>query len=82
MSPHLGTLEQETLTYRWTHPDPRMDQLQERWRTRSSQAATRGEDAMVTFDRVGRSPTMAAGEPAHASVGRPCRLPTGGDPPG
>ena len=28
LRPHLGPLEQATLSYRWTHPDPRMDRLQ------------------------------------------------------
>jgi radical SAM superfamily enzyme YgiQ (UPF0313 family) len=29
LRPHLGELDAEALTYRWTHPDPRMDALQE-----------------------------------------------------
>ena len=28
MRPHLGAFDAETLTYRWTHPDPRVDELQ------------------------------------------------------
>jgi hypothetical protein len=27
MKPHLGTFDSATLTYRWTHPDPRVDAL-------------------------------------------------------
>lgn len=27
LQPHLGELDREALTYRWTHPDPRMDRL-------------------------------------------------------
>ena len=29
MRPYLGALEEGTFSYRWTHPDPRMDALQE-----------------------------------------------------
>src|SRR5262249_34900047 len=28
LAPHLGELDGEALTYRWTHPHPRMDALQ------------------------------------------------------
>ena len=28
LSPHMGSLDQEALTYRWEHPDPEMDRLQ------------------------------------------------------
>ena len=28
LRPHLGALDEERLSYRWTHPDPRMDALQ------------------------------------------------------
>jgi hypothetical protein len=30
MRPHLGGFDASTLTYRWTHPDPRVDDLQRR----------------------------------------------------
>ena len=64
MAPYLGALEEETLSHRWTHPDPRMDRLQEEVAAVVSQAASRGEDTMVTFDRVRALADMAAGEPA------------------
>ena len=28
LAPHLGSFDPETFSYRWAHPDPRMDQLQ------------------------------------------------------
>ena len=28
MKPHLGPLDQASFSYRWAHPDPRMDRLQ------------------------------------------------------
>jgi radical SAM superfamily enzyme YgiQ (UPF0313 family) len=68
MAPHLGALEEETLSYRWTHPDPRMDRLQEDVRDLVGQAASRDEDAMVTFDRVRALADLAAGERARPSV--------------
>lgn len=30
LQPHLGPLDPDALTYRWTHPDPAMDRLQKR----------------------------------------------------
>jgi radical SAM superfamily enzyme YgiQ (UPF0313 family) len=44
LSPHLGGLDREALTYRWTHPDPRMDALQEE-----------AEALVEAFVREGRS---------------------------
>jgi radical SAM superfamily enzyme YgiQ (UPF0313 family) len=68
MRPHLGALEQETFTYRWAHPDPRMDRLQETVATEVASAAERTEDASVTFDRVRALADRAAGAPAHPSA--------------
>jgi radical SAM superfamily enzyme YgiQ (UPF0313 family) len=62
MRPHLGSLDQETFTYRWTHPDPRMDRLQEAVGCAVAVAAERGEDAALTYDRVRALAAEAAGE--------------------
>jgi hypothetical protein len=64
----LGALDQEIFTYRWTHPDPRMDALQEAVAVVVAVAADKGEDAVVTFDRVRALTDQAAGVAAHASV--------------
>jgi len=64
----LGALDQETFTYRWTHPDPRMDALQERIAVAVAAGAEKGEDAVVTFDRVRALADEAAGAAVHASV--------------
>jgi radical SAM superfamily enzyme YgiQ (UPF0313 family) len=52
MAPHLGPLDEASFTYRWAHPDPRMDRLQ----TDVSvlvEAATQSEEAPeATFERV------------------------------
>ena len=68
MGPHLGALEQETFSYRWTHPDPRMDRLQEAVAAAVTAAAERGEDAAATFDRVRALADEVAEEPPHPSV--------------
>ncbi len=71
MRRYLGPLDQETFTYRWTHPDPRMDRLQEAVASAVAVAAERGEDAAVTFDRVRALADEAAGAAAHRERGGP-----------
>jgi hypothetical protein len=68
MRPHLGPLEQETFSYRWAHPDPRMDRLQEAMTVVVTEAAERGEDAAMTFDRVGALADSVAGVPGRPPV--------------
>ena len=68
MTPHLGLLEQATLSYRWTHPDPRMDRLQEAVATLVAQAAEREEEAPVTFDKVRRLADESAGAVARPAI--------------
>jgi tRNA A37 methylthiotransferase MiaB len=45
----LGQLVQESLSYEWSHTDPRMDELQRRVSALVEQAAARNEDAAETF---------------------------------
>ena len=52
MQPFLGALDQESFTYRWTHPDPRMDELQKAVTVAVESASQIGEDACVTFHRL------------------------------
>ncbi len=68
MRPYLGALDQETFTYRWTHPDPRMDRLQESVGAAVAAAAERGEDAAVAFDRVRALADEVAGAVPHPSA--------------
>jgi hypothetical protein len=59
----LGPLDEERLSYRWTHPDPRMDAL-ERAVFACVEQATRDEEApALTFARVARLAEAAAHAP-------------------
>jgi hypothetical protein len=63
--PHRGPLDEAAFTYRWTHPDPRMDQLQKEVARIVEQDAQAEEDAATTFYRIlelahGRDPVGVA----------------------
>ena len=69
MRPHLGVLEPATLSYRWTHPDPRMDQLQAETAATVAKAIGMQADTPAIFDRV----RAMAAEPAGAAAPAPVR---------
>jgi radical SAM superfamily enzyme YgiQ (UPF0313 family) len=48
----LGRLVQESFTYEWKHPDPRMDDLHAQVSALVEQAATSSEDTAETFYRI------------------------------
>jgi radical SAM superfamily enzyme YgiQ (UPF0313 family) len=50
--PHLGPLDQASFSYKWTHPDPRMDRLQKTVSTLVEKDTAKGEDPATTFYRV------------------------------
>jgi radical SAM superfamily enzyme YgiQ (UPF0313 family) len=52
MQPFLGPLDQAAFTYRWRHPDPRMDALQQAATKLVEEAMQREEDSALTFDRL------------------------------
>jgi radical SAM superfamily enzyme YgiQ (UPF0313 family) len=64
MRPHLGALVAGDFSFRWTHPDPRMEALQTAVAALVGEAAERGEDAAVTFAQIRRLADEAAGVPA------------------
>jgi radical SAM superfamily enzyme YgiQ (UPF0313 family) len=64
-----GGLDEEALTWRWTHPDPRMDGLQRRVAALVDEAAGAREEPEETFGRVKALALAAAGRP-HAHVPR------------
>lgn len=70
MKPYLGPLDQASFSYRWTHPDPRMDRLQKEVSALVEADAKAGEDPAVTFYRVW---ALAAGRPATAVMAAPPR---------
>ena len=63
--PHRGPLDESAFTYRWSHPNPRMDQLQKDVAKVVEEDAAAEVDAATTFYRVkelahGRQPTNVA----------------------
>ena len=50
--PFLGALEPAAFTYRWTHPDPRMDELQRAASALVERAAGSSGDVWTTFYRL------------------------------
>ena len=63
MRPHLGPLVPEAFYYKWTHPDPRMDELHRAVGAAVEQAARDAEDPGATFYRVRELAETAAGRP-------------------
>lgn len=64
LAPHLLGLDEEGLTYRWRHPDPRMDTLEAEVSALVEQATHDGEPPHATFARIHALAARAAGEPA------------------
>ncbi|HEV8673046.1 MAG TPA: CUAEP/CCAEP-tail radical SAM protein [Methylomirabilota bacterium] len=71
MRPYLGELVERDFFYRWTHPDARMEALHDTVAARVAEAAERGEDPAVTFDRIRRLADEAAGLPARPATAPP-----------
>lgn len=63
LTPHLGELDAAALTYRWRHPDPRMDRLQQQLAALAGEAERRGLTAGESF--------AAAWQCAHTAAGLP-----------
>lgn len=63
LRPFLGARDPAAFTYRWTHPDPRMDRLHRDVSALVQHAADASADPGVTFQRV-RSLALAGREPA------------------
>jgi radical SAM superfamily enzyme YgiQ (UPF0313 family) len=81
LRPYLGDLCAEEFSYRWAHPDPRMETLQQAATELVTQAAERREDAAITFARVRELADATAGRerrppvpPPPANRVRPPRL--------
>jgi radical SAM superfamily enzyme YgiQ (UPF0313 family) len=50
--PFLGSLDQAAFTYRWTHPDPRMDGLHQAVTQVVERAAKADDDPLLTFEQI------------------------------
>ena len=68
MQPYLGPLDQASFSYRWKHPDPRMDRLQKDVASLVEADTRANEDPGVTFYRVWALAEKVAGR--HV-----CRMP-------
>ncbi len=66
----LEGLDPAALTWRWRHPDPRMDDLQARVAARVEAGAARGEDPAATLADV-KALALAAAGLSHVHVARP-----------
>ena len=61
IQPFLGELEEESFTYHWTHPDPRMDALHGVVSRLVEEAIISQEDTAVTFQRIKAAALAARG---------------------
>jgi radical SAM superfamily enzyme YgiQ (UPF0313 family) len=59
----LGSLDQAAFQYQWSHPDPRMDELQRCVREMVEEAARHEEDAAITFEHLWQLAAETAGRP-------------------
>jgi radical SAM superfamily enzyme YgiQ (UPF0313 family) len=66
----LGDLDESALTWRWRHPDPRMDALQPRVAAVVEAGAARGDAVETTVAEVKALALAAAGR-THSHVARP-----------
>lgn len=64
MAPHLMELDEQGLTYRWRHPDPRMDQLASQVMAQVEESTQAGESPHATFARIHALAARLAGEAA------------------
>jgi hypothetical protein len=62
MAPFLGILDQASFTYSWTHPDPRMEALQEKVSEVVEQMTQSEETTFAIFERVRQLAYAARGE--------------------
>jgi radical SAM superfamily enzyme YgiQ (UPF0313 family) len=60
----LGELVEDQFSYRWTHPDPHMDELHVQVSRLVEQAARNSEDASATFYKICGLAYRARGEPS------------------
>src|SRR5262245_6479625 len=64
--PFLAPLDEQALSYRWAHPDPRMDRLEADVAALVDAATAGAEAPAATFGRIHRLAAIAAGLPDEA----------------
>jgi radical SAM superfamily enzyme YgiQ (UPF0313 family) len=64
--PHRKALDQDRFTWLWTHPDRRMDRLQQEATVIAERAAESAEDPAITFARLAAAADAIAGATAPA----------------
>jgi radical SAM superfamily enzyme YgiQ (UPF0313 family) len=62
LRPHLAQLDEAAFTYRWTHPDARMDRLNADVSALVDQASRQGNDPADTFRKIQDLALTAAGQ--------------------
>lgn len=71
LKPHLGPLIQESFSYRWTHPDLRMDRLWREVTEAVARAARLSQDPYQTFCRIRQRVDSVAGRQTAGTFHRP-----------
>nr|BBH91865.1 radical SAM protein [Thermogemmatispora argillosa] len=66
----LGELDETAYSYRWRHPDPRMDELQERVAALAEEGAQQGWDPVETFFQIKEEALAVAGRPFDRAAAR------------
>lgn len=69
IAPFLGPLDEQALSYRWTHPDARMDRLEAEVSALVEAATASGEDPVASFGRIHRLAATTAGLDGEAAAG-------------
>lgn len=67
LRPFLGPLDEAALTYRWTHPDARVDRLYADVCALVERASSKGEDPGTTFREIQDLASTASGADAKAA---------------
>ena len=75
MKPHLGRLDQDSLTYEWRHPDPRMDSLQSSVSDLVERQTAAGLPAPEIFESIRELAFSTAGRRAGRLSARPRQAP-------
>jgi radical SAM superfamily enzyme YgiQ (UPF0313 family) len=75
MRPYLDGLDEAGFTYRWVHPDRRMDELHKTVVALVADAARKSERAEITFARIRAAAYELAGETAPVWQNEPACIP-------